>query len=582
MANATNTLGGRLLCRTCATGFSLQYNSSVACTPTSGQADGFYYGPGLNASTGQVTPGWYPCTALGCARCQFDPNNNNQICIACAAQYSMTSSGSCQPANLNTFQCPPAQVLVSVTTSGTSQVVCLRCGDGCTNCTYNQLTQGVKCQQCNTTQGYTLNTTLAKCVPSVQVTCSSGQYLSSATLSCQTCPEGCTACAPNQQSATPPVVCTACNTVSYYLSVVYCFKQCPQGQITNYNVQPQVCQNCPSNCQTCDLMFASVSAATAAATGASTSAASQVCLQCSSGYYLQNGGCQAVPNCKTQLGLTSGDAFYVLQSIDKGNQAVQCAKCPNGCLGCSLVNPSQPTAGTICGTCATGFSLNSQLQCLPSIVALMPTCTSSQYTYINGQGAWSACTNCPSNCVACQARFNTTTNVADVTCIQCNTMTVPNMNPSTGLTTCASPPSCSSGMFPYVVPTTSTAGTAAGGSPSSQPAVVCIPCIQSNCAQCTTTNIYSKLAACTQCNSPYTLSSSGDCVQSAASVSDPNTKCSGAQYGFISSNSIYCAPCPHGCSACKSVSPYSAQTAPLVKIYDYLSQYIEPLEVYKV
>ncbi|CAD8106436.1 unnamed protein product [Paramecium primaurelia] len=247
----------------CMEGYYWGGQSCQPCKPIQGghYACTSYWGTG----TLYCLPGWIILNGVcvnmpnGCLTYQLNKDQNAYICGSCDSGFTLiagvcvenqqcvTYSSTRYVKNLNCLTCTAngdnSGLQCTSCQSGyvidSTNNVCVACSSGCTKCTLIAATQ-------NTQQSTSCSN------------CNDGNYLDNITGRCFACPYDCKTCDTRY-------TCSTCKD-GYYLK---------QSQTTlnakQYTFKP--CYPCQSNCATC------------------TGPNGNVCLSCSSGYVMQNGGC---------------------------------------------------------------------------------------------------------------------------------------------------------------------------------------------------------------------------------------------------------------------------------------------------
>lgn len=327
-----------------------------------------------------------------CQTTKFCPANcqlcvNEQLCLTCAALYTVNSTGLCVQCNvLNCATCQQANVCANCAPSYTlaSTNICISCNiDKCTSCLSNAI-----CSACNDTASS------VEYFPS-----SNGNLCVQCDLSlvnmtnCQSCSadNSCAVCAPGYQVYSPTTngnnVCIPCAFANCLTCNFAGCQTCAPG----YNPVNGTCLQCQYPCATC-------------VSGSSTS-----CQACTTPFYIitptANGTClpNSVPNCisynTSNTSLCTGcSTTYTLNTTTNTCQL----SCPVNCLTC-LSN----------GTCTS---------CMSSyILTASGTCNQCQMT------GCQTCTNIGSVCTSCYPGFyllNSECKLCPGYCSQCNSYLV--------------------------------------------------------------------------------------------------------------------------------------------------------------
>ncbi|CAK69128.1 unnamed protein product (macronuclear) [Paramecium tetraurelia] len=265
-------------CQVCQNGYYKTQSANdqpVLCSICSQTGALLCQGPLENATFSQVTV----------IQCQNNYYLYNGTCVpvpttATCYTISAQNGSNCQ-------QCLPGYTLFG----STCQTCATSKNQNCVQCNANADQTGLQCTQCQ--NGYVIDSTNNVCVACISgctkctliaatqntaqstlcSACNDGNYLDNTTGRCFACPYDCKTC-------DTKFTCTTCKD-GFYLK---------QSQTTfnakQYTFKP--CYPCQSNCATC-------------------SANGNVCLTCSSGYVLQNGGCvnlqQSIVNDANQVQL---------------------------------------------------------------------------------------------------------------------------------------------------------------------------------------------------------------------------------------------------------------------------------------
>lgn len=281
-----------------------------------------------------------------------------------------------------------------------------------------------------------------------------------------------------------------------------------------------------------------------------------VCLNCATGYYLNQGACSACDvSCATcyasSLCLTCSVGYYNATNV---NNAL-CQTCSTGCITCS--------SSSTCTACSSGFRLNA-----------------------------AACTACSANCNSCTAAACTTCNSLSVLIgTNCHLCTDTSKQGSAGCTTCTASANrvlcsaCSSGY--YLDPTTSTCYTCSSKFPNPVLCTYSVPLQCSNDAavtintryylvnnQCVanTNNCKDMLDSTGKCSSCYFTAATGYyslingvcslCNVSGCSTYSSTCQCLSCQNGYqfinnqcVACQSLHCHVCQASVTACQQCAP---------------------------
>ncbi|KAL4490865.1 hypothetical protein ABPG72_008601 [Tetrahymena utriculariae] len=383
---------------------------------------------------------------------------NNQCLTQCPQGYYPNSQNICQlcPSNLNCASCQNSTQCTTckngyymTTKQDTQQQVCMPCDPACKLCTGPSSSNCLGClagqQACNNCAvGYFQDGQTCFQMSS-QSLCSKQTFPNYTKQNCQQCPTNCLTCNTN--------ACTSCINNSYYLNTDGTCQQCSQSM--------QYCQTCLNQ---------------------------TVCLACQSGYRLDSQSGQCLPYCPPV------DGYYQISDQI-------CATCPQGCQQCSL----QGSKYIQCSSCQDGYYLDPNTN-------LCFTC-SSNCLLCNDANSCAKCSlnnylmpainNQPSYCVtSCIPGYYQ--EIDSRLCIQCN---IDNCTQCTGPTSCSV---CSAGYYIDII------------------YKICNQC-SNNCLQCT------NIQNCTQCEMGFILTQNGDgsisCVRSCL------------QNQYVSTNPSSCVDC---------------------------------------
>lgn len=321
-------------CDNCEEGFSLAKEGCVVqkeCTAAQ------YFDPNKQLCT---------ACAANCLKCFWDDMVKFARCAWCADTYKLVADLTCKVKLLATdSRCPSAFY------EDTTNQVCMKCQDKCTNCKFDTALNTLICGQCqfgytvdikggcvlkttttttssssNTDTGSTTNTTTTgtgSTTPAVpEVTCMSGFFKNEAGTGCLSCPKECTECQFNPD--TKSVFCFAClNEYDYFLnSRGTCLKTlCASGMIFN-PMSTTGCDKCPDKCNSCER----------------TATGSLGCLVCVTGFKPDSAGVCAFDGASCPAKTTSVGTY--------------CKACPEPCSKCEFV---AETKSIICTECVTGF-----------------------------------------------------------------------------------------------------------------------------------------------------------------------------------------------------------------------------------
>ncbi len=460
--------GSTVVCQTCGVGYSQNGGNCVQCL--------------------------YPCATCNsnaapnnCASCQppfyFSVALSNGTCLA----NSIPNCVSYNPTNIN--QCTSCATFFTLNT--TSNLCQFNCPGNCLSCS-----SATVCTQC--VQGYYLpsNGTCTQCQITACLSCSSdgstcnqcftGFYSISG--ECRACPGFCSSCTSNN---TCTALTQSTQQVLVTINQVTVLAVCQQNCLSCSNLNPQVCLQCSSgfylsngNCFQCSSTCMSCN-----------STNQNQCLSCYANNFLTGSVCSICsPNCLTCQG---------------PNLSSACTSCNSGfylsnstCIqGCSL-NCFSCTNPTTCTQCLSGYTLfiqNNQTICAP--------CTTSCRTCALGQ---------PGACLSCGTGFF----LSGTTCIQCAS----NCNSCTA-TGCIS---CISGFFLT----------------SSQS---CSPNCMLPCATCSAVTP----TKCTSCIAGYTYNDQANSCTPTTSCSGPCQVCP-LGYSLSFGNCVLCTG-----SQCQSCNPNS-------------------------
>jgi hypothetical protein len=117
--------------------------------------------------------------------------------------------------------------------------MCLPCPNGCTNCTFNNVTWQPECRGC--VDGQVIDFSTKFCRPQ----CQNNSYWSFNQQQCNQCPEGqmvynkLQTCVPQCDPSTP-----------YYQGATQNCTSCPIAKFFNFD--NETCMNCSTNCTTCN------------------------------------------------------------------------------------------------------------------------------------------------------------------------------------------------------------------------------------------------------------------------------------------------------------------------------------------
>ena len=384
-------------------------------------------------------------------------------CLTCGASASVCQQ--CDTNNgyyLNSGQCSLCQIKQGkyLSTGGT----CEGCEDNCLECS-----DGTTCTKCNKAGGFYLSN--ADCLA---CDLKNGKFIPSSGNACSNCESHCLEC-------TSSTACTKCKvSEGYFLSSGNCIF-CDASQARYITTDGDDCMDCEPNClrcsdgQTCTKCDSSRGfylsnkdcLACDLKNGKFVSTAGDSCLNCGD-HCMECGGLDSCTKCKKDDGyylsgggclscpLTNGK--YISQSGDS------CLDCGDGCLRCS--------DSTTCSRCniAGGFYLSGG-RCL--------SCKVSEGKFIPPSG--DSCQDCVLGCSKCSnlesCSICDTPNgyvLESQTCVFCNTSS------NNFIDQAGSPPTCKS--------------------------------CSKNCEKCTSkTN-------CTQCSQDYQVNSKGACVEKPSSI----------------------------------------------------------------
>ena len=261
--------------------------------------------------------------------------------------------------------------------AGTGCVTCSgAAANQCTSCAAGRYLSGGTCLACSTCAAGTYQS--AACTATTDTVCPACDA------SCTTCSgagtAACTSCAPDRYLAGGScLACSTCAAGSY-----------PSAACTA--TTNTVCAACDASCTTCS--------------GAGTAA----CTSCPAGSYLSGGSCLACSSCAagtypsaacTATTNTVCSACHASCSVCSGPDASQCGACPTGfyldngtCQACTVcpagsrtATACTPNANTVCAPCAAGTA---------SSVPGSETCTAcAPGTYASDPGA-ATCKSCGS------------------------------------------------------------------------------------------------------------------------------------------------------------------------------------------
>ena len=274
------------------------------------------------------------------------------------------------------------------------------------------------------------------------------------------------------------------------------------------------------------------------------------CLNCNTGYYLNNGTCMQCPsNCDTcsSTGTCSSFKLSTRQfGIRIGNKTVP-AICDPGCKRCSNEEPSK------CITCYSGYSLQLDDTCSPcefpcktcstSNVSSCLSCYSNAFLTqtTNENGTFSTCSKCTSssNCLTCDqdnldqcitCPYGFSMNTTSKTCVR----GCPN-----NCLSCSSASVCTLCIKGYAPNSNGT----------------CMPCL-STCRDCSS----QAPGVCISCGTGFFLNSQQSCqvCQTPFCMTCSEIGCSACMPGYTLTSDFTCAKnCKAPCSTCSSTSPTS-------------------------
>uniref|UniRef100_A0A6I8NJC9 Fraser extracellular matrix complex subunit 1 n=1 Tax=Ornithorhynchus anatinus TaxID=9258 RepID=A0A6I8NJC9_ORNAN len=246
-----------------------------------------------------------------CRHCTADPRHQGSVCLRCQNAHHLLLGDGCVPA------CPTGYYA--------ERGACNECHPSCKSC----LGEGpTSCSACD--EALVLSHT-GRCVTA----CYPGYYLDQGR-ACQVCGSLCRSCA-------SPTSCTSCRDPAQVLLQGKCLDSC--GQQYFLDVATRTCKDCHGSC------------------GACRGPLGTDCLQCVTGYALQEGAC--VPRCSP--------AFY--------RDSDTCRSCDEGCVQCR--GPRQ------CSLCEAPFLLQEGL--------CVSQCQQGRFPDLTQK----ACTACPPQCLQC-------------------------------------------------------------------------------------------------------------------------------------------------------------------------------------
>ncbi|KRX07476.1 Insulin-like growth factor binding protein, N-terminal [Pseudocohnilembus persalinus] len=299
-------------CQSCSSGYYLANNSCSTTCP-----NGLFQNDATNECDS--------CDST-CETCSGPASNECITCKSSPQHYFMSSDSSCYET------CPDGYYSSDITNPKS----CEPCDISCATCTSNSV-----CQSCNS--GYFLTNN------SCQSSCPDGQYPENATNECTQCDSNCLTC-----TGPTSTDCASCSNSpqKYFLaSEQKCYATCPDGYFADENASPKSCEQCHSNCETCDSLT--------------------TCQSCNQGYQLVNDFCES----------PCPDGQY----YDENDQ--NCYNCDSSCKTCIEASDTDCLS---CPDSPQNYYLQAEMKCYL-------TCPTGYYN----DSANNACTSCPSTCQSC-------------------------------------------------------------------------------------------------------------------------------------------------------------------------------------
>lgn len=329
-----------------------------------------------------------------------------------------------------------------------------------------------------------------------------------------------------------------------------------------------------------------------------------VCYQCAEGYTLVGQNCMACSgNCKTcsSSDLTTCYSCYSNANLYTNLKTTVCTACNSTCLTCSTLdhnnctscpvgsylnttenkcykgcplNCEQCSNSTVCVTCLSGYTTNTQGQCVPCLSNCRMCSSNSPALCLNcGEGFYlsgSTCKPCGPNCLECN-QYGCTTCVSGFYVTSALTCTPVCNYPCT---TCSAtnPNVCFSCLAGFVYNQTTQNCMTTNCTQNCQfcsPMQVlvngqCVTCqTRVACLRCNTTN----LTQCLTCFDGYFLNVNENmcetCPTGCSSCSSP-TNCLSCVSGYVSTiqsadSPVYCQACQFPCKTC-FMNPQSCLT----------------------
>eukprot|EP01016_Furgasonia_blochmanni_P023328 TRINITY_DN251_c0_g5_i1.p1 TRINITY_DN251_c0_g5~~TRINITY_DN251_c0_g5_i1.p1 ORF type:complete len:2505 (+),score=375.87 TRINITY_DN251_c0_g5_i1:195-7709(+) len=476
-----------------------------------------------------------------CTACQNPDNSllNGTCVLTCPPKYFRNPFARCEACSQNCEYCESPFCdkcaspfvndrgnCVSVCLNGSVNYLgrCLSCPLGCSNCTVS--TTGVlTCAVCES--GWTLAS--GACSPS----CAAGQFYNKTTNSCAACDPSCATCNRNNLS------CTSCPNSTYLLLGNICITACPNGFYAN-DVD-QTCNNCSRGCETCT--------------------SKTDCSACANGGFLLNNSCygycppgyfgNATKDCVpcTSPCKTCDTAADTCKSCDQPslylhqgqcidtcpagfyNASGLCNKCSEGCNTCKT--------DSFCEACDTGlkfFEGRCYSMCPPRTFAGNSTTSTLEMCIPCDKGCemcsgFKSCDKCepgyfPKEDGTCQPYCQPNQLLTTAGCVTCSSTCKSCSRVATNCTSCADP---NSALFTMN-------GTCLAACPQgfykNASNGICVPCTP-NCNSCSG-------PICNTCNTNFSLTPKGECVQNCGA-------------GFYSSTGK-CNPCSFSCLQCTNAT----------------------------
>ncbi|KAK2168622.1 hypothetical protein LSH36_15g03064 [Paralvinella palmiformis] len=493
-------------CEKCPDGCSVcSYNTGTGKTTCSTCYDGYFHG-----SDGTCTA----CLATAnCRTCTTAVDH----CSQCKDKY-FDQSGECKPCMSNCDAC-------------SSTTTCNSCSKGTS---YNKDDQNnYSCLRCTVSNCVSCATSSSTAVASQCTTCDDGYTVNGGL--CLKCPDGCTKCTAQGGQA----ICD--------------YGQCQMGYVmvakTGDTIQ---CESCGTGCATCHV----------------DSSNNKVCDACliddvaGTSYYLSNGACQKVSNCRFVKSSTEcDDDGCAVGKVRKGTHpTATCEACPAGCDKCYYEDTAQTVVKCYTGKCSTGFAYydGSCYACPASCSTCNRNSSTTFCTACNEGYAVNAsdtgCTQCGTGCAACNNADN-----IDFSCTRCSAQYVIDLTTSTcsactdNCQICSTADLCSTGGC----------SSKFGRIEYSSTNVTCQAC-PSNCLKC---DGDTSICASGQCEEGYFRDSDQLCHQCAGNCTtcSAENSCNVAgckvYFGRVTLNdgNITCESCPANCRRCDGDSSICEQ-----------------------